>query len=99
MRLVEFQLESGGRVFVEVDYPTSEKAGMGPAGVADVVAQNLQTKFEHVLDGIPPVTEALLSRLASLSSRPDEVSIRLGFKIAANATLILTSTAVEVIAT
>jgi hypothetical protein len=92
MSLLEFDLEAGGHVIVEIDTPAG---GMGPVGVGDNVVQKVQRKFEEVLDGIPPVAEALLSRLKSLSTQPDEISIQLGFKIGANGNLVLASTAVE----
>jgi hypothetical protein len=92
MRPLEFELESGGHVIVEVGAPAG---GMAPAGVGDGIVQKMQKKFEDVLDGIAPVTEAVLSRLADLTSKPDEVSIELGFKIEANGSLVLASTAVE----
>jgi hypothetical protein len=92
MRLIEFELEAGGHVIVEVDAPAG---GMAPVGVGDGIVQKVQAKFEDVLDGIKPVADALLSRLKSLSSEPDEISIQLGFKIGANGSLVLASTAVE----
>ena len=92
MCLMEFELETDGHVIVEIDAPSS---GMGPAGVGDNVVQMVQRKFEEVLDRIPPVAEALLSRLKALSTKPDEISIQHGFKIGANGNLVLASTAVE----
>jgi hypothetical protein len=92
MRLLEFELETGGHVIVEVEAPAG---GMGPVGVGDGIVQKMQKKFEDVLDGIPSVAEAVLSRLAGLTTKPDEVSIELGFKIEANGNLVLAKTAVE----
>ena len=92
MRLLEFELETGGHVIVEVE---ASAGGMGPVGVGDGIVQKMQKKFEDVLDGIPTVAEAVLSRLAGLTSKPDEVSIQLGFKIEASGNLVLASTAVE----
>jgi hypothetical protein len=92
-RLVEYELEGGGSVLVEIDSPPA--GGMNPVGIGDGVVEKAQAKLEEALDGIRPIAEAVVSRLADLPSRPDEISIKLGFKIGANGTLVIASTAVE----
>jgi hypothetical protein len=91
--VIEFQLE-GGPVLVEVD-DTSAAGGMGPVGIGDGIVRKTQAKLEEALDGVKPFAEAVIARLETLSRRPDEISVEFGFKIGANGSLVIASTAVE----
>ena len=89
VRLVEFPLEDGGTVLVEV-----AAADEGPmrAGVGDVIKKASAT-FEKSLAALEPVGRALVQRLRGLS--PQEVSIEFGVKLTCEQGLIIARGAAE----
>jgi hypothetical protein len=83
-RLVEFPLQDGGSVLVQVD----EAAAGGPVtrGLGDrhVTAQAAQT-FEQAIARVQPAAQALISRLRALADAPDEVGVEFGLELSAEA--------------
>lgn len=91
-RLVEFPLEEGGTILVEVDEP--ERDGMEPAAPDDVVVKAQHT-FEHALDKIRPAAEVIITKLRTLSSPPTEVQVVFGLKLSAEAGAFVASAGME----
>lgn len=92
-RVVEFELEGGSAVLVEVE--EAPGGGLGPVGIGDDVVEKAQARLERALDGVKPFAEAVIARLATLSRQPDQISVEFGFKIGANGSIVIASTAVE----
>ena len=94
-RLVEFPLEDGSTILVEVDEP--ESAG-GTARVArgdnKTVAKANQT-FEKALDKIKPTANAVISKLRDLTHSPDEITVEFGLKLSAEAGAVLAAAGIE----
>ena len=84
VRLVEFPLEDGGTVLVEVAAAADE--GPTRAGVGDVIKKASAT-FEQSLAVLEPVGRALVQRLRGLS--PQEVSVEFGVKLTGEQGLII----------
>ena len=89
VRLVEFPLEDGGTVLVEV---AAADEGPTRAGVGDVIKKASET-FEKSLAVLEPVGRALVQRLRGLS--PQEVSIEFGVKLSGEKGLIIARGAAE----
>src|SRR5438067_703976 len=64
-RLVQFALEAGGTVVVEVDEPGD--GGLQRAGRAGEISETAAETLEAALDRIRPAAEAVVSRLGNLS--------------------------------
>jgi hypothetical protein len=83
-QLVEFPLQDGGSVLVQVD----EVAAGGPVtrGLGDrqVMGQAAQT-FEQAISRIQPAAQALIERLRALTDAPDEVGVEFGLELSAEA--------------
>jgi Trypsin-co-occurring domain 1 len=83
-RLVEFALQDGGSVLVQVD----EAAAGGPVtrGLGDrhVTVQAEQT-FEQAIGRVQPAAQALIARLRALTDAPDEVGVEFGLELSAEA--------------
>lgn len=92
-RLVEFQLEAGGSVFIEVETPTPE--GMLPATPLSEVPQKAQQTFEAALDRVHTVAGAVLKTLHSLPESPDKIEVEFGIKMDAAAGAIVSTAGVE----
>ena len=82
-QLVEFPLEDGGSVLVEVD------AAVGPVtrGLGDrhEVAEQAQQTFEQAVARVQPAAQALISRLRSLADAPEEIGVEFGLELSAEA--------------
>jgi Trypsin-co-occurring domain 1 len=93
--LAEFSLEDGTTFLVEIEEPESptiERAAL-PSGQMVVKAQ--QT-FETALDQIKPVASTIISKLKDLNTPADEVEVKFGIKLTADAGAVFASIGGEV---
>lgn len=89
-RLVEFPLDGGGSVLVEVD----DVAPGGPVtrGLRDQrVTETAQQSFEQAISRVQPAANALLGRLRAMAEVPDEVVVEFGLQLSAEAGAFLAS--------
>ena len=97
-QLIEFPLEDGGTILVEVDEPEPEGGVVRAARPGEIVAR-ANTTFEQSLDRIKPaidvIATAIRSRLDNLSSPPDEITVMFGLKLNAAAGAFLASVGTE----
>jgi hypothetical protein len=92
-RLVEFPLEEGGSVVVEVDATSADQ--LIPASLPGDVAAKVALTFESALDKIRPAVGAIISKLRGLVDAPDEVAVEFGIKLSGSAGAILASADAE----
>lgn len=92
-RLVEFPLEEGGTILIEVDVP--ERPGMVPAGRGEDMPEKAQQTFEAALDRIRPAAQVIIRKLRALHDPPDEVEVEFGLKMDAQAGAFLAAAGVE----
>ena len=89
-RLVEFPLDGGGSVLVEVE----DVASTGPVtrGLRDQrVAETAQQSFEQAISRVQPAANALLGRLRAMADEPDEVVVEFGLELSAEAGAFIAS--------
>jgi hypothetical protein len=83
-QLVEFPMQDGGGVLVQVD----EAAAGGPVtrGLGDrhVTTQATQT-FEQAVSRVQPAAQALIAQVRALTDTPDEVGVEFGLELSAEA--------------
>ena len=91
-RLVEFPLEEGGTILVEVDAP--KEPGIVPAARGATVEKAQQT-FEQALEKIRPAAQSIIAKLRDLNDPPDEVEVEFGVKMNAEAGAIFASVSGE----
>lgn len=89
-RIVEFPLESGESILVEVD-EASDRIGLG-----DEIAQKAQQTFENALDTIKPVASTILNKVRSLNQPANEVEVKFGIKMTAGLGAIVASGSADV---
>ena len=77
-RLVEFPLEDGGAMVVEVDEPGPE-SGFEQAARPGEVAERAGETFEAALERIRPAAEVIRAKLLDLS--PHEMTVQFGIKL------------------
>ncbi|MFQ6102584.1 MAG: CU044_2847 family protein [Anaerolineae bacterium] len=82
-RLVEFPLEDGGSILVEVE--EAERPGMVPAAAAKGVPEKAQQTFEAALEKVRPAAAVIIKKLRALHDPPDEIEVEFGLKMSAEA--------------
>lgn len=93
-RLIEFPLEGGGSIVVEVDEPAPEGGVVRVARPGEIAATAGQT-FEAALERIKPAAGTIIAKLRSLSDAPDEVLVEFGLKLSAEAGVFVATAGVE----
>src|SRR5947209_5283218 len=90
--LVEFPLEEGGSIIVEVDEP--ESAGTVRAGRGDTIVKAKET-LEEALNNVLPVTKSIVEKLRSIGNKPDEIEISFGVKLSTVAGAVIAAASAE----
>ena len=90
-RVVEYELEPGKQVYVEVDDPTPE--GLRKAARAET--SKAERSLDEALESVMPVAERVLARAQKLAAAPSGIELELGIKFNAKAGAVLASTALE----
>lgn len=95
--LVEFDLEDGSTIWIEVDEPE----GVGGAirasrgiGSPEIPEKSPQT-FEQALSKIRPATDKVISTLRDLVQKPDEIEMQFGFSLSAAAGVVIASASTQ----
>jgi len=86
---VEYPLQEGGSILVEVDVPESEGALIKVASASDLTIK-AATTFEDALGSIKPLANAVVSKLQNLNYPPDEIGVEFGVSFKADGNAILT---------
>lgn len=86
--LVEFPLEEGGSIVVEIDEP--EIGGTVRAGREDKIEQARET-FEEALNKVLPATKTVVEKVRGMASRPDEIEVTFGVNLSTMAGAVIAS--------
>lgn len=92
--LIEFPLEDGTSIFVEVDNDESD-GGVIKASRSGEVAIKASQTFESALEKVKPIAQTVISKLRSLHDSPDEVEVGFGLKLNAGVGAVVASTSME----
>ena len=92
-RLIEFPLEDGTSILVEVDEP--EQGGLVKASrTGDIIAKAQQT-LEQSLEKVKPAAQFVIQQLRKLHDAPDEIQVAFGLKLSADAGAVLAAVGAE----
>src|SRR6516225_9377689 len=86
--LVEFPLEEGGSIVVEIDEP--ETGGTVRAGREDKIEQARET-FEEALNKVLPATKTVIEKVRNMASKPDEIEVTFGVNLSTMAGAVIAS--------
>jgi hypothetical protein len=92
-QLVEFPLEDGGVVLVEVE--ERDEAGPLRVGRLDEVVEASNKTFQAALGQVRPAVDAMMETLSGLTRRPDEITAQFGIKLGAKAGAFIASADAE----
>lgn len=90
-QLVEFPLNDGGAVRVEV----ADEEGVIPVGRAGEVVARAHQTLESALAQLRPVTQAVLRSVRDAAEPPNRVCVEFGVKLAATGGLVVASGTTE----
>jgi len=93
-RLLEFPLEEGGSIMVEVDQPEPE-GRLVRGGLPGEIAVKAGQTFEFALERIKPAAGAIIAKLRALGDPPDQVGVEFGLKLSMEAGAFVASTGTE----
>jgi hypothetical protein len=94
-RLVEFSLEQGGSVLVEIDEPPAGPVTRGLGKDHSALVEQAGKTFEDATAMITPAARSLIARLRSIDDPPDEVGIEFGVQLSAQSGAFVASVAAE----
>jgi len=84
-QLVEFNLNDGGTILVEV-HETTRTGGPVTRGLdGDQVTERARHTFEDAVERVEPAAQAIITRLRSMTQAPDEVQVEFGLDLHAEA--------------
>jgi len=94
-KLAQFSLEDGTTFLVEVEQPQNQAIHRVslPSGKQ---ALAVQETFEAALDKIKPVASTIISKFRDLNQPADEVEVKFGLKLTADAGAVFASVGGEV---
>ncbi len=93
-RIIEFPLENGGTILIEVEEPISD-SGIDRAGRLGEIAERAAQTLEATLEPVKPAAEAILKFLTSLSQQPQEMEVEFGLKVTAESGAIIAKGTLE----
>jgi hypothetical protein len=95
-RLVEYDLEGGGSILVEVDVEDLYAADdLVPAASPGELAAKAGQTFEQALSTVKRVAESVVRQIEELPRKPDEVGVEFGLKLAGGVNAVLASASGE----
>jgi hypothetical protein len=83
-QLVEFPLEDGGSVLVEVHAGAAGPVTRG-LGTRNGVTEQAQHTFEQAVARVQPAAQVLVRRLRALADAPEEIGVEFGLELSAEA--------------
>ncbi|MCK4856620.1 MAG: hypothetical protein KAT58_01495 [candidate division Zixibacteria bacterium] len=94
-QLIEFPLEDGSTILVEVDEPESAGGTARVARRGDKIVEKANQSFETALDKVKPTANAVIAKLRGLYDPPDEISVEFGIKLSAETGVVLAAAGME----
>lgn len=93
-RLVEFPMEDGSAILVEVDEP-----GMGGStlrsGRAGEMIERASVTYEEALGKIQPAAVSIVTRIRRMPEPPSEIAVELGISLSAEAGAFIASASTQ----
>ena len=94
-RLVEFPLDQGGSVLIEVEEPPAGPVTRGIGKDRTALVEQADRTFEDATAAVTSAARSLLARLRSIDEPPDEIGIGFGVQLSAKAGAFISPVAAE----
>jgi hypothetical protein len=93
--LIEFPLQDGGKMVVEVDEPETPGQVLQASIRPGEITERAKETLEDALDKIKPAAQSVINKLRQLHDEPDEISVEFGIKLSAEAGAFIASAGIE----
>lgn len=94
-KLVEFPLEDGTSIIVEVDEKlTDDYSGMR-GDTNHQVVERAEKSLGAAIDQVKNSADMIIKRMVNLSEKPDEIEIEFGLKLSTQVGVVIASGSVE----
>jgi Trypsin-co-occurring domain 1 len=94
-RLVEFPLDQGGSVLVEVDETTAGPTMRGIGKDHSALVEQADKTFDQATAAVTPAARSLIARLRSIDDQLDEIGIEFGVQLSAQTGAFIASVAAQ----
>ena len=94
-RLMEFPLEQGGSILVEIDELPAGPVTRGLGKDHPALVEQAGKTFEDATATITPAAQSLIARLRSVEDAPDEIGIEFGVQLSAQTGAFIASVAAQ----
>jgi len=94
-RLVEFPLDQGGSVVIEVEDPPAAPVTRGMGKDRTALVEEADKSLEDATAAVTPAARSLLARLRSVDDPPDEIGIVFGVQLSAQTGAFIASVAAQ----
>jgi hypothetical protein len=94
-RLVEFPLDQGGSVLIEVEELPAGPVVRGIGKDRTALVEEADKTFEDATAAVTPAARSLLARLRSIDDPPDEIGIVFGVQLSAQTGAFIASVAAQ----
>jgi hypothetical protein len=94
-QLVEFPLDQGGSVVVEVDEPLVGPTMRGLGKDRSSLVERTDKTFDEATAAVAPAAHSLIAQLRSIVDPPDEISIDFGVQLSAQTGAFIASVAAQ----
>jgi Trypsin-co-occurring domain 1 len=94
-RLVEFPLDQGGTILVEVDEPPGGPTMRGIGRGTDALVDQADRTFEQATAAVTPAARSLIAQIRSIENPPDEIGIEFGVQLSAETGAFIASVSAE----
>ncbi len=94
-RLVEFPLDQGGSVVIEIEEPAIGPVMRGVGKDRTALVEAADKTFEDATAAVTPAASSLLARLRSINDPPDEIVIVFGVQLSAQTGAFIASVAAQ----
>ena len=92
-RLIEYELDDGKTILVEVAEPVL--GGLAPVCRTTATIVKAQSTLSEAVGKVRPIAESIINNLSSVTTRPDEISVEFGLKLSSNAGAVLATVGME----
>lgn len=91
--LVEYPLNDGSHVIIEIDEPAS--GGTTPVGRGENILPKAKETLEHALQHVLPAAKAVVEQVKSFETDADEIEVAFGIRLNSTFSALISSVSAE----
>lgn len=89
-KILRYSSKSETPIFLDISKLDSNDQ-IREAAYGEEIFIKVEAEFEDVLDGIKPITDAIMDKFSNLSLKPNEIEVEFGVRFNSKANIVITS--------